>query len=413
MAIKKNTRPRVSVIIPTYNAGPSICQAVDSVLDQTFADYEIIVIDDGSTDDTRERLEPYSGRIRYIYQENRERSAARNNGIRCARGEYSAFLDADDYWLPDKLAKQVALLDTHPELGLVFAWAAAFDSRGRVLRTLGTDFPAEGAEGMDAFEMLALRTSPPTLTVVARLACIREAGMFDQQVCQGEDWGLWLRIALRHKIGFVPEILAYYRLSGDFRPAKLAVHRAQQTGPYSIRRVFALARTLPDRKSILDLENKALARAYWNAALIDYAVGNIPTARSSLEQAWRCDPTFFEGGCEELVYSLTDFALNLYDTWTPPQEARAFLEVFFFNLPSALHGLKRVRRATFRMVIAGHGFRAWMQDEPMMARRLLLRALVRYPELGRNLGIWSICLRSLLGERSGVRTRTVRLAPGR
>jgi glycosyltransferase involved in cell wall biosynthesis len=110
MAAESGTRSRVRVIIPAYNAGEYIEWAVHSVLDQTFKDCVIIVIDDGSTDDTKERLAPYSTQIRYVYQENQERSVARNHGIRCAQGDYIAFLDADDYWLPDKLARQVPLL---------------------------------------------------------------------------------------------------------------------------------------------------------------------------------------------------------------------------------------------------------------------------------------------------------------
>ncbi len=121
-------QPRVSVIIPAYNASATVCTAVDSALGQTFTNHEVIVVDDGSTDATRSRLDGYGSRIRYVYQQNQERSAARNNGIRHARGDLLAFLDADDYWAPHKLEKQVTLLDAHPDLGLVFSWAAAFDA---------------------------------------------------------------------------------------------------------------------------------------------------------------------------------------------------------------------------------------------------------------------------------------------
>ena len=98
--------PKVSVIIPTYNGAQYIKQAVDSVLAQTYDDYEIIVVDDGSTDDTAELLRPYGDRITYLYQENRKLPAARNTGIRTARGQYLAFLDSDNLFLPHKLAAQ-------------------------------------------------------------------------------------------------------------------------------------------------------------------------------------------------------------------------------------------------------------------------------------------------------------------
>jgi hypothetical protein len=286
-------------------------------------------------------------------------------------------------------------MDKYPDLGLVFSWAAAFEPGGKILRILGSDFPVERAQGMDAFEMLALRTSPPTLTVLARTRSIHEAGLFDELSPPIEDWDLWLRVALRSRIGFVPEILAYYRLSGGFQPAKLNACRAQEKYPWVIRKVFNHARSLSFRSEILGLEPKALRRAYFTAALIDYAVGNVDSACLNMEDAYRHESTYFRGDCIELVRVLVNFALNLYDTWTPPSAATAFLETFFENLPNTLNNLLLLRRPTFRMLAAGHGFRAWVQQEPAQARKLLLKSLFRYPELARNVGIWSICWQSL------------------
>lgn len=108
--------PQVSIIIPTYNRARYVTKAIDSVLAQTYKDYEIIVVDDGSKDDTREALKPYIDKIRYIYQENAGVSAARNTGIRAAKGEWVAFLDSDDEWLPEKLAVQMDCVLKHPEI---------------------------------------------------------------------------------------------------------------------------------------------------------------------------------------------------------------------------------------------------------------------------------------------------------
>src|SRR4028119_1061372 len=114
------TTPRVSVIIPVYNCDRYIQEAIESVLNQTYSDYEIIVVDDGSTDNTRSVLEPYFHRIHYIYQENQGASAARNRGLQEARGKFVAFLDADDFFLlPSKLAEQVACFEAQPRLGVV------------------------------------------------------------------------------------------------------------------------------------------------------------------------------------------------------------------------------------------------------------------------------------------------------
>src|SRR5690349_3602213 len=108
--------PKVSVIIPTYNRAQFIARAVDSVLEQTYKDFEIIVIDDGSSDNTQEILKAYEGKIRYVYQQNKGISAARNRGIQEAKGEYIAFLDSDDVWKPEKLSVQVAILDVNPHV---------------------------------------------------------------------------------------------------------------------------------------------------------------------------------------------------------------------------------------------------------------------------------------------------------
>ncbi|NEP81377.1 MAG: glycosyltransferase family 2 protein, partial [Okeania sp. SIO3B3] len=128
------TTPRVSVIIPVYNGDRYISQAIESVLVQTYRSYEIIVIDDGSTDNTRLVLEPYIEDIRYVYQENQGVSAARNHGIDLARGELIAFLDADDFFLPDKLTGQVGVFDAQPNLGIVHSGWRRVDRDGETIK---------------------------------------------------------------------------------------------------------------------------------------------------------------------------------------------------------------------------------------------------------------------------------------
>src|SRR4030042_587586 len=119
--------PKVSVIITTYNRVHFVCEAIDSVLNQTFKDFEIIVVDDGSTDNTKEALKRYSKNIFYIYQSNKGRSQARNTGLKVAKGDYIAFLDDDDIWVPHKLEKQVAFMDSNPNIGLVHTITEVID----------------------------------------------------------------------------------------------------------------------------------------------------------------------------------------------------------------------------------------------------------------------------------------------
>jgi glycosyltransferase involved in cell wall biosynthesis len=185
-------RPSVSVVIPTYNAGQFVTQAIDSVLAQTIRPEEILVIDDGSTDDTKERLRPYLGAIRYIFQANQGVSATRNHGVREARGELVAFLDADDVWHPQKLALQMQVLAARPDLGF--------------LSTQRFPWPAPGYPEIDGADPQAFLVPIPwsrlvvqnlldTSSIVCRREVLEAVGPFDTRMQGPEDHDLWVRIA--------------------------------------------------------------------------------------------------------------------------------------------------------------------------------------------------------------------------
>jgi glycosyltransferase involved in cell wall biosynthesis len=183
-----NTAP-VSVVIPSFNAGRFVTQAVDSVLAQTVVPAEIIVVDDGSVDETRQLLEPYSDKIRYLYQDNQGVSTARNLGMANARQEYIAFLDADDVWHPSKIELQMRVLSLHPELGMLstqeFPWPAE-------------KFPTIDSPGSLTFapwSRLVVRNYLNTSSIVVRRPVQVRAGLFDRTIQGPEDRDLWLRIA--------------------------------------------------------------------------------------------------------------------------------------------------------------------------------------------------------------------------
>lgn len=202
--------PKVSVIIPAYQDAEHIRAAVDSVLAQTYLDREVIVVDDGSTDETLKVLSAYGDAIQVISQPNRGPSAARNLGIQVAQGEWVAFLDADDTWLPDKLARQMPLFQKGDGVGLVCSDTFFIDSQGLRPRTGFMDnSPHSGRVLMTIFTASFI----PTSTVVVRKICLDQVGGFDEGLRACEDLDLWLRIAAEWEIGFVPEPLAYYRVS--------------------------------------------------------------------------------------------------------------------------------------------------------------------------------------------------------
>lgn len=382
--------PKVSVVIATYNTGPYICEAVESVLTQTYRDFEIIVIDDGSTDDTRERLSRFQQQIIYIYQENRERSAARNHGIRVAQGEYVAFLDADDYWLPDKLEKQISVLENDPDLAAVNCWMKPFYGDEMLPDIAGAAFDRRNIH--NAFEELLLEKTMP-LCAVMRKACLESVGAFDETISCIEDWDLWLRLTLQYRVDIVPEVLAYYRLGDKFLPAVWARREVQRTRVYAVRKVFEIAREIPSVHLTADLERKAMTQAYWRACLIDYAVDQIAAAQTHWECALEYDDNFFIAKTTPWIENLIGFANRLYDTVTPPEEAEAFVIRVFDHLPRSVASLHRLRRNALGRLKAGYAFQARRRGDLQGAGKLMRRAIMYYPLLLRNRGVISIALR--------------------
>ena len=204
--------PLVSVVIPAYQVAQYIAATLDSVLAQTFQDYEIIVVNDGSPDtaELETVLAPYRGRIAYLRQENQGVSAARNAGIRAARGKYIAPLDADDLWAPEHLAAQLAVLEADPSLDMIYADARIFGNVPEAGRTLMELSPSVGEV---TFERLVTRQCTVTLSVtVCRRDTLLRAGLFDPALPHAEDIDLWLRIAAQgSRIAYQRRVLGHYR----------------------------------------------------------------------------------------------------------------------------------------------------------------------------------------------------------
>lgn len=183
----------ISVIIPVYNSEKYIPIAIDSVLEQSYSNYEIIVVDDGSTDNTRQKLQPYKKKIRYIYQENQGSAAARNVGISLAKGDLIAFLDADDFWtIPDKLSKQVALFEDNPTLGCINTGWKIVDGAGKHIKTVQPWHKAPKLDLETWLKKKCVRTS----AMVFRKHWLEKVGGFDEELRQSHDVDLALRLSL-------------------------------------------------------------------------------------------------------------------------------------------------------------------------------------------------------------------------
>lgn len=279
--------PTVSVIIPTYNRASMLKEAIQSVLDQTFSDYEIIVVDDGSTDDTREVVNELNrpiGKVRYLYQDNRGRSAARNRGFREASGDYIAFLDADDKFLQDKLRKQVQALENNPDFGMAYSYAIIVDDNGKMIR--GGRYTKTRLSGWIYPEMLFIKgTIITTPTVMVRTRVLGEIGAFDETMHTCEDLDLWRRIARHYKVLQIEEPLSVVR------------YRQNETPPLS---EWVGARSLYYRKAIAEdpglkdfIESKLFSEMYFYYGASALYYRNFSLAFHLLTQSAKANPFLF------------------------------------------------------------------------------------------------------------------------
>ncbi len=259
----------VSVVIPTFNYGHFVTEAVDSALAQTYPHREVIVVDDGSTDGTREMLERYGDRIRYLHQNNQGLSATRNTGIRAARGEYVGLLDADDLWHPRKLEFQVAYLNEHPEVSLL--------ASDRILDRRECWPAVESAPDTVAvtctLEDVLCRTCFAPSSALIRKNCLESAGLFDPALRCVEDRDLWIRLAATGALVRLPLPLIWYRWhptslsskAGPMEEAELRVLHKAFTQVPALRGRWLFRRKVYSLSALLSGQQFAAAHQ-WGAA---------------------------------------------------------------------------------------------------------------------------------------------------
>lgn len=296
----------ISVVIPAYNASQCIERAIDSVLAQTFADYEIIVVDDGSTDNTAEIIRQYGDKVKYIRQDNAGVSVARNTAIAAAKGDWIAFLDADDEWLPEKLFLQMELVRRNPDL----RWCASnyYQSDGRTSAPVAnTEVVRKALAGRDYFENYFSSAAKGicriiTTVIMVHKTVFNDVGLFDPGLLRGQDVDLWWRIAHRHpRIGYIAEPLATLYLDVAnvvLTKRRLATKRGQGT-----RKLVALHLRLAEEEGSLS-EFKPYARKLLRKSLIATIYHGFKTdARITVKQFSSFFPWYWRIG----TYLLTIF----------------------------------------------------------------------------------------------------------
>jgi glycosyltransferase involved in cell wall biosynthesis len=285
-----NPVPIVSVVMPAYNAARYIGDTLDSVFGQTFTDYEVIVVNDGSPDtvELERTLQPYVGRIRYIKQENLGAGAARNEGLRAAQAEFVAFLDADDLWLPNYLEEQLKFIQDN-NFDLVCADAMHFGDSPLAGKTYMEEFikTAPLAGEVTFLGLVSAEQSLITSGVVARRLPIIAAGLFDEGLRNSQDFDLWLRL-LRggSRLAYQKKLLLHYRVHENSLSGDETNRIARQLGVYDkIEKSFNL--TPEERPAVLRAIDGRRALLQFELGKIHLAQGDFEKARAAFSKANR------------------------------------------------------------------------------------------------------------------------------
>lgn len=298
-----NVELTISVIIPTYNCARYIVQAIESVLQQRDCQYEIIIIDDGSTDSTQEVLQPYRDRIRYIRQQNQGVAAARNHGIDVAQADLIAFLDADDYFLPNKLARQGAIFTKRPDLGIVHSGWQRVDSRGNKLLDV---CPWKKIPELNLDTWLRWKPVLPS-AMMFRREWLQYVGGFDARFPPAEDTDLVLKLALKGcKSAWLRQITVCYR-----QHEQSAMHKGlpQARSLSAVTDNFFAQPDLPDKVRLAEHAVR-YGTLVWTAWYLYYR-GHQDEMVKYLQRAWNYRPF----AAIETVINWTDSFAEFSQDW--------------------------------------------------------------------------------------------------
>ena len=300
---KYPVNPRVSAIITTHNRATLLPRAVDSVLAQTYSNYEIVIVDDGSSDNTQEIIAGFRDpRIRSIRRDQGGgASTARNTGIRMARGEYIAFLDDDDEWLPTKLERQVAILDSSSHrVGLVYGWVDFVDdSTGDV-----TPLERSAMEG-DVFDnLVAMRTPGPTSVLMVRTSVAIEIEGFDESLPRHNDIDFICRISRLYHIALLPEVVLKHH--GEHGHERISDNTPESLS-YAIGQLRRHMVTYADELNRHPVAHAAVLRSI---AIMEFMRGNLRSSLVASVASFRLDPA---GVCRALLTKWRTVASLLLD----------------------------------------------------------------------------------------------------
>lgn len=387
-----NNNPVVSVVMPAFNSQHTIKEAVESVLAQSYPHIELVVIDDGSTDSTKDVLASHSGRIRYLYQVNRGPSAARNLGIDNALGNYIAFLDADDVWYPHKIERQLQGFVDNPEAKWGYCRSNLVTEAGY---PIGSNFwnPCYGAPvslQFPAFDsILRFGTEIHTSTVIVDRRFLLEVGHFDESLRSSEDTDVWIRMAHKSPPLFLSDVLSTRRMVDGvtFHERRIA-YDSQLFGLRVIEKNLDTFGLSPGDSMTA---RQALCRGHFNSAFIELSKGNQQAASEHLSRvAEYVEPKMLY---QELAVRLAHFALS-GARYHPdgPVHAAAILEGLLDNLQIEKQKIRKVSRMAFAEFFAAVAFMYARKSNRPLSARYARKSLITGPLHWKNIGVWRLAL---------------------
>lgn len=372
----------VSIIIPAFNQGHYLREAVQSCLSQTYPFFEILIIDDGSTDNTAEVAKSFSdSRVKYIFQENRGLPAARNTGIRNSQGEYLTFLDSDDCFLSRKLELLLDKMKQNPSLGFVAGRAILIDQNGDIIpREFETILPSP-------IQKLTLGNPFHVGSVLVKKEWQERIGYFDESLRSYEDWDFWLRLAIAGcPMKVIPEPVSKYR----FHTGQMTRKGVQMTNANMavLEKLFSTAGLSDDWERMKPL---AYAHAHLRATAHGYLSSDFSFAHFHLRKALSLDPTLAEDNYKELK--------NIFAGWTElpkTDQPIAFLSTIYQNLPEELDDLQKEHNLIIGRAALNEAFQAYHNKNFSKARKLVWKAFFTYPPLFKNFGAFTVLIKSIL-----------------
>lgn len=391
---KKTPPVLVSIIISTYNRARTISKAIDSVLAQTYPNFELIIIDDGSADNTGEVVAAYKDpRIKYKWVENGERSRARNIGIKMSQGKYVAFLDSDDWYLPNKLATQVPALEDNPHHGLVLGGWKVVDEAGKTLQSVR---PWQWISTEPTLEEWLFASTATIHSVLVRKDCLTRVNGFDEELFMSEDIELWIRLVQAGcSVIWTKEVVAAYVVHE--KNSLRNWPKVKQGKTRFLKKIFSNPKI---KRKLSVTESEVLAQHHLSLAFEAIEADLPERSQQELTQAVEHNPSLVAQDGAELEKYIINHSQYFLVT-----HSIKFVEQFFENLPHSLSHIKQYRRRVLGKTWMSQAWRAHKKDDLKRVRYSIFQAIWYHPSCLKDRGILSMLFESLLGRRIWQSTR--------